>query len=179
MTNFPGNDKVNHPEHYKVPGLPECVEIIEGLGWGYNLATTFKYMYRTDRKSYGPGAIEDLQKARWFLDREIENRVRKMRPKPDLVEAQMRETKSFYPTVREMYDEAHKDEMISEGGPVDGKVETEVPPIPTPYEAFREATKDMKKNPFQHAEVESTPRESWSSCARPTEGVDLGEDDAT
>lgn len=66
------NDPVNSPVHYVVPGLPECVEVIEGLGLDWHLGNALKYLWRAGRKS--GNALEDLQKARWFLDRAIASR---------------------------------------------------------------------------------------------------------
>lgn len=66
----PEHDLVNHPPHYNVNGVPECIDIIEGLGFGYHLGNCFKYLYRAGRKDDAK-TIEDLKKARWFLDRYI------------------------------------------------------------------------------------------------------------
>lgn len=64
-------DMINHPQHYNKPGVPECIDIIEGLGFGYHLGNCFKYMYRAGSKH--PDVLEDLKKARWFLNRYIES----------------------------------------------------------------------------------------------------------
>lgn len=63
-------DMVNEPPHYK--GLAvEPVAAIEAWGLGFNLGNTVKYIARAERKGV---PIEDLKKARWYLDREIANR---------------------------------------------------------------------------------------------------------
>ena len=66
-------DKVNHPPHYKVNGL-ECIDVIEALDLNFRLANAFKYIGRSGRKD--PSALEDLKKARWYLDREIQAQER-------------------------------------------------------------------------------------------------------
>jgi len=60
-------DNVNHPSHYKVGGI-ETIDFIEAKKLNYNLGNVIKYITRAEHKgSYS----EDLQKARWYLDREI------------------------------------------------------------------------------------------------------------
>jgi len=60
-------DMVNHPRHYNVhPSGVECIDIIEHMP--FNRGAAIKHVWRAGEK--GP-AIEDLEKARWYLDREI------------------------------------------------------------------------------------------------------------
>ena len=71
QANFPREggtvDNVNHPSHYKVGGI-ETIDFIEAKKLNYNLGNVIKYITRAEHKdSYS----EDLQKARWYLDREI------------------------------------------------------------------------------------------------------------
>ena len=62
-------DPVNHPAHYNGhPSGVECITIAEHMG--FSLGNAFKYIWRADLK----GGIEDLKKARWYLDREIAKR---------------------------------------------------------------------------------------------------------
>ena len=61
-------DPVNKPKHYNV-GI-EPIEAIESWQLGYNLGNVIKYVARADHKG---NRIEDLKKARWYLDREIKN----------------------------------------------------------------------------------------------------------
>lgn len=63
------HDPINHPSHYKVDGLPECIDIIEKLGLNYRLGCAMKYLYRAGRKG---DYVEDLKKAVWYINREIE-----------------------------------------------------------------------------------------------------------
>lgn len=61
------NDPVNHPKHYCVNGV-EVLDVIEAFGLGYHLGNTLKYILRAGRKG---DRLEDLRKARFYLDREI------------------------------------------------------------------------------------------------------------
>ena len=64
------NDPVNSPEHYtKHPSGVECIQITEHMG--FNLGNAMKYIWRADLKN---NAIEDLEKAVWYIRREIERR---------------------------------------------------------------------------------------------------------
>lgn len=63
-------DAVNHPSHYKSGGL-EAIDVIEAFELGFRLGNTVKYILRAGRKSEAR-TVEDLKKARWYLDREIE-----------------------------------------------------------------------------------------------------------
>ena len=62
-------DLVNHPEHYKVGGI-ETIDFIESKELGYNLGNVVKYITRSDHKG---NKLQDLQKAQWYLNREIAN----------------------------------------------------------------------------------------------------------
>lgn len=65
-------DMVNHPPHYTGhPSGVECIQITEHMG--FCIGNAVKYLWRADLKG---ADIEDLQKARWYLDREIELRQR-------------------------------------------------------------------------------------------------------
>lgn len=63
-------DPVNHPAHYtEHPSGIECIQITEHMG--FNLGNAVKYIWRADLKG---SAIEDLEKARWYIDRELTKR---------------------------------------------------------------------------------------------------------
>lgn len=62
-------DPVN-PAHYKFSGI-EPIQAIEAWNLGFCLGNTVKYISRAGRKG---DALEDLRKARWYLDREIARR---------------------------------------------------------------------------------------------------------
>lgn len=68
---MPEHDNVNHPKHYTShPSGVECIQIAEHMG--FNLGNALKYIWRADLKD---DAIEDLMKARWYLDRELAKRM--------------------------------------------------------------------------------------------------------
>ena len=63
------NDLVNHPPHYGGEDSPyETIKVIEVWKLGFHLGNAVKYISRAGRKG---GPLEDLRKARWYLDREI------------------------------------------------------------------------------------------------------------
>lgn len=64
------DDPVNHPKHYTShPSGVECIDITEH--YGFSIGNAIKYLWRAGLKG---DAIEDLKKARWYLDREIKKR---------------------------------------------------------------------------------------------------------
>lgn len=64
------SDPVNHPAHYtEHPSGVECIQITEHMG--FNLGNAVKYIWRADLKG---SAIQDLEKARWYIDRELVKR---------------------------------------------------------------------------------------------------------
>jgi hypothetical protein len=63
----PVPDPVNHPPHYnKHPSGVECITVTEHFN--FNLGNAIKYIWRAGEKG---DALEDLRKARWYLDREV------------------------------------------------------------------------------------------------------------
>ncbi|TNE46885.1 MAG: DUF3310 domain-containing protein [Sphingomonadales bacterium] len=69
------NDPVNHPAHYTehASGV-ECIQITEHMN--FCLGNAVKYIWRADLKGT---AIEDLEKASWYIDREIVRRKKLQR----------------------------------------------------------------------------------------------------
>lgn len=70
-------DNVNHPAHYET-GKFECIDVMvetqgEDAVKAYCLCAAFKYLYRHKRKN----GLEDIKKARWYLDKYIELEERK------------------------------------------------------------------------------------------------------
>lgn len=64
-------ETVNHPTHYGGADNPfEHIKVVEALGWGYCLGNATKYIWRAGKKR-GAAAITDLEKAVWYLQREI------------------------------------------------------------------------------------------------------------
>lgn len=60
-------DSVNNPKHYTQGGI-EVIDAIEAWNLNFRLANVVKYVARSDHKN---NKLEDLKKARWYLDREI------------------------------------------------------------------------------------------------------------
>jgi hypothetical protein len=62
-------DLIHHPPHYtQHPSGIECIQITEHMN--FTLGNAVKYIWRAGLKS--SSAIKDLQKARWYIDREIQ-----------------------------------------------------------------------------------------------------------
>lgn len=68
----PENDPVNHPSHY-TDGKIEVIDFIEDKGLGFHLGNAVKYIARAGKKDPSK-TVQDLEKARWYLDREIRRR---------------------------------------------------------------------------------------------------------
>ena len=59
-------ESVNHPSHYN-QGI-ETIDYIESHDMNFNIGNVIKYVSRAKHKD---NELEDLKKARWYLDREI------------------------------------------------------------------------------------------------------------
>ena len=66
----PKVDMVNHPPHYTAGGI-ETIDYIEAKEFNYHLGNAVKYIWRADEKW---DAIEDLKKAKWYIERELKKR---------------------------------------------------------------------------------------------------------
>lgn len=63
-------NNVNHPSHYGGEGnLYEAIKVIEAWELGFNLGNAIKYISRCEKKG---NKLEDLKKAAWYLQHEIE-----------------------------------------------------------------------------------------------------------
>lgn len=60
-------DPVNHPPHYRTGGV-ETIDFIEAKDLNYRLGNVVKYVSRAGRKG---DPLQDLEKAAWYLQREI------------------------------------------------------------------------------------------------------------
>lgn len=73
------DDPVNHPKHYtnseascsKCGQGIECIDVTRHMG--FNIGNAVKYLWRFQDK----GGLEDLKKARWYLEDEIKQREAK------------------------------------------------------------------------------------------------------
>ena len=61
-------ESVAHPSHYNM-GKYEAIDVIEDWELGFNLGNTVKYISRAGHKD---NILQDLKKALWYLDREIQ-----------------------------------------------------------------------------------------------------------
>lgn len=65
------SDPVNHPKHYTShPSGIECIQVTEHMS--FNVGNAIKYLWRADEKG---NALEDLRKAKWYIEREIARRI--------------------------------------------------------------------------------------------------------
>jgi hypothetical protein len=71
-------ETVDHPVHYGgKDNVYEAIKVIEAWELGFCLGNTVKYISRAGKKTGGSrrledATVEDLKKARWYLDREIQ-----------------------------------------------------------------------------------------------------------
>jgi len=64
-----GKELVDHPDHYGGEDNPyEAIKVIEAWSLNFNLGNTVKYISRAGKKD---NILQELRKARWYLDREI------------------------------------------------------------------------------------------------------------
>jgi hypothetical protein len=66
-------DAINPPHYQDHPSGIQCIQITEHMN--FCLGNAIKYIWRAGLKN---NAIEDLEKARWYLDREIEKMYKAM-----------------------------------------------------------------------------------------------------
>lgn len=64
-------DLVNHPPHYRDGGI-EVIDFIEAKDLNFRLGNAVKYISRAGKKDSDP--VQDLEKAAWYLKREIDAR---------------------------------------------------------------------------------------------------------
>lgn len=69
---------INHPAHYGGDTVYECIKVMEawGLDKDFMLGSVLKYISRAGKKD--PNILNDLKKARWYLDRRIQNLEREI-----------------------------------------------------------------------------------------------------
>lgn len=67
------SNEIAHPAHYGGDVPYEAIKVIEAWGLGFCLGNTVKYISRCGKKG---DDIEDLEKAAWYLQREIQRRLK-------------------------------------------------------------------------------------------------------
>ena len=66
------NIEIEHPKHYtNHPSGIECIQVTEHMN--FNLGNAIKYIWRADLKD---DAIADLEKAKWYVQREIDRKTK-------------------------------------------------------------------------------------------------------
>lgn len=64
---------VDHPAHYGGADNPyEAIKVIEAWELDFCLGNAVKYIARAGKKSGGVGLVTDLQKARWYINRRLQ-----------------------------------------------------------------------------------------------------------
>ena len=74
------HDSIHRPAHYAEGRIYEPIAVIEDWDLNYRLGSVVKYVSRAGRKQ---NALEDLKKARWYLDREIDQLELNQEPPTD------------------------------------------------------------------------------------------------
>jgi hypothetical protein len=73
MRTTPDPVVIDHPSHYGGDTTYEAIKVIEAWGLGFNLGNALKYICRAGKKQPSVTTyVNDLKKARWYLDREIQ-----------------------------------------------------------------------------------------------------------
>lgn len=62
-------ETVNHPDHYNSKGI-EVIDVIRAFDLSFSLGNVVKYVTRAGKK-HKDTYLEDLKKAKWYLDEEI------------------------------------------------------------------------------------------------------------
>lgn len=66
-------ENINHPDYYGGEENPyEAIKVIEAWDLGFRLGNTVKYISRAGKKDHS-ATLQDLEKAAWYLNREINN----------------------------------------------------------------------------------------------------------
>jgi hypothetical protein len=66
-------EMVNHPNHYGgEDNIYEAIKVIDAWELGFSLGNTVKYISRAGKKNPDK-ELEDLKKAKWYLDHHIKN----------------------------------------------------------------------------------------------------------
>lgn len=67
---------IDHPQHYRKDSGYEAIDVIEAWGLGFSLGNALKYISRAGHKDPAK-MVEDLEKAKWYIEREISRNKRK------------------------------------------------------------------------------------------------------
>jgi Protein of unknwon function (DUF3310) len=75
----PETSAVDHPAHYGGDNVYEAIKVIDAWQLGFALGNAVKYICRAGKKQNADDPLEDLLKARWYLDWEIQKREGKQK----------------------------------------------------------------------------------------------------
>ena len=70
----PTSHDIDHPSHYRKDSGLEAIDAIEAWDLNFNLGNVIKYICRAGLKD-NPDGIEDLEKALWYIQRELSSRA--------------------------------------------------------------------------------------------------------
>lgn len=85
------SEGVDHPSHYGgKDNVYEAIKVIEAWGLNFNLGSVLKYVSRAGKKP-GEELLKDLEKAEWYVRREIERLSREVRASEDEKHGAVRE----------------------------------------------------------------------------------------
>lgn len=104
-------DPVEKPSHYAAGRQFETIDVIEDWALNYHLGNCVKYISRNGRKEGEQKALEDLKKARWYLDREITNRELKQAMPEGFEESVKEAMHAWYGDDRDFYDDLEQEEV--------------------------------------------------------------------
>lgn len=90
---------INHPSHYGGDTIYEPIKVIEAWNLGFHLGNTVKYIAREGKKGC---SIQDLKKALWYLQREIDNREKIDKPKIESINVGDMKSEDFEQLVKEI-----------------------------------------------------------------------------
>lgn len=65
------DEAVDHPTHYGGNTTYEAIKVIHAWGLNFCLGNAAKYICRFGKKKWPNSSLDDLKKARWYLDYEI------------------------------------------------------------------------------------------------------------
>lgn len=78
MLDKQNKEQVNHPNHYGgETNIYEVIKVIDAWDLGFSLGNTVKYISRAGKKDPNK-ELEDLRKAKWYLDHHIKNLENKL-----------------------------------------------------------------------------------------------------
>jgi hypothetical protein len=67
-------EKIDHPLHYGGDVPHEAIKCISANQLNFPLGNAVKYIFRAGKKGSADDELDDLRKARWYLDWEIRSR---------------------------------------------------------------------------------------------------------